>query len=159
MTEESLISPPPRDVLLIRRDDAIKSYKKRRVLDMVGKYQHVLSMFALDFFKGEARLSDLSEAEKKELAEICFRRSIRNLFFIFSPYVGVLALFNFFLTKTALDIFVVNFFGTLIYSVGMAVLTMIQDMRGSIKIKGYFDFIRAHLFFKKHARQEENQNG
>lgn len=139
--ENHLVSPPPRDALIIRRQAAIESYKKRRAGYMADKHQSILKEFSQRYFKREIKFNDLSLAEKKALAEICFRRSITNLFFIFSPYLAGLAILNFFLPKNILDFFLLNFFCILGSGLGILITTAIQDIYNHPKINNYFNVV------------------
>lgn len=85
MTEESLISPPPTDVIMVKRQKAladlreeIKREKALKPAKIRERYNRLLSKFADSFFMGRCRYDGLKDEEKKALAKICFRRSLKN---------------------------------------------------------------------------------
>lgn len=75
MTEENLISPPPRDLILsLRRDALIKADGQRLEHKMKEARQtcdFLLEQFAKGYFFDSRVYGTLKPKEKKELAEIC----------------------------------------------------------------------------------------
>lgn len=158
MTEENLISPPPRDSLILRRMDALKTHKIELAQESFSSYLAILKKFTLVYFKGKVRWDDLSKMEKKELANICLRHSIRNLFYVFSPYVAGLVVINLLVPKNPVDIIGSNILSIMFAILGVSLTNVIQDAGNYMKSTDSFRFIRIFFCLKKQYLPEEDKN-
>lgn len=100
MTEESLISPPPRDsLILLRRDiqEEIKAQKnKEKQKSALAAWHGELRHFSRRFFSKDGVFETLTEAQKDELAKLCASFCKKRIALISAPFaallIGVLSL-------------------------------------------------------------------
>lgn len=156
MTEEDrLISSPPMDIIVQKRQSALKDLAKQRRREkelkpdrVKSSYTNLLQNFANKYFKGRTRYSALSPQEQKALAKICLRHSLKKSFMtLLSSGAGISLLTL--MGKTTGDMIGLGVLGLIFATVLVGVADLVMDLVDSFYIHESFLFIKNHLFLKR----------
>lgn len=155
MDEDRLVSSPPMDIIVQKRQAALKDVAEQRRREKELKpdkvkddYNWLLKGFASAYFKGRTRYDELSPQEQKALAKICFRHSLRKSILTFLPLsTGIASLIL--LGKDAGQMIVWGLLGLALSTLILCLLEGVINLMDSFHIYEGLLFIKKHFYLKR----------
>lgn len=167
MQEERLVSSPPTDLVVQKRQAAlqfeaeakrrIKEYKPTRVKE---SYLDLLREFSQIYFKGTARYDDLSLQEQKVVAKICLRQSLKTSLIVSSSITAGFVTFVSMMAKTTGDMVGLSILGLMMAGITVAGIELIYEVNDRLHLYQRIQFIWQHFYLKRKKLSpfQENQS-
>lgn len=159
--DNHLISPPPRDSLMLRRRAALQSDSEARIKSKMTRdlalYDEIPRGFAKHYFRGKVSFDELKPLEKKEFKKLCLRRFIRNCIFLVAPFgLGTLTLILLAASRGLGAMFFVGLIGSLMSILGIMLTYAVHSCAlENFDLSDQANFVRIHLFLKRHNLLEK----